>query len=92
MKDEAPARKSRARSQPRRGRSPPKARKFQKTSNPPAAQPRSFHKFAFDCLQATRVGWTRTDQGGQGDCGYRVLCCGLAKILATVILPEKLAS
>ena len=54
-------------------------------------QPRSFHKFAFDCLQATRAGWTRTDEGGRGDCGYRVLCCGLAKISATVILPEKLA-
>ena len=85
MKDEAPARKSRARSQPQRERpfpqKPMKNRRLKidlevlcssASSKIPedfqpatAAQPRSFHKFAFDCLQATRAGWTRTDQGGQ---------------------------
>lgn len=41
-----------------------------------AAQLQSFQDFALDFLQTTRAGWTRTDKGGQGDCGYRALCCG----------------
>ena len=30
-------------------------------------------------LQSTRAGWTGIDKGGEGDCGYRALCCGEGK-------------
>ena len=61
-----------------RSRSPLKSRKTPKDIQPATEpQPQSFHTFAFDLLQAIRAGWARIDKGGQGDCGYRVLCCGL---------------
>lgn len=30
-----------------------------------------------DILSAQKQGWSRIDKGGTGDCGYRVLCCGI---------------
>ena len=61
-----------------RSRSPMQDRKVPKDTEPATtAQPQSFHTFAFDFLQAVCAGWTRTDKGGQGDCVFRVSCCGL---------------